>query len=105
MASAVRIKKFKAKKPSLSEQSLAAAVGRIVIKNMSAGGISRVLGSKGMTGLLGKVHTPAGRRKAMDALAKIKTPLYSAGRDARTGEFQIEQGRIKAGEFVRSRQK
>jgi hypothetical protein len=105
MASALRIKKFKSRKPSPSEQSLATAVGRIVMKSMSAGGISRVLGSKRMSGLLGKVHTPAGRRKAMEALAKIKTPLYSAGRNQRTGEFQIERGRIKAGEFVRSRQK
>lgn len=106
MASALRIKKFKARKPSPVDASLATIVGQIVMRTMSPHGVSRVLASKQLRHadvLLGKVHTPSGRKLAMTALSKVKSPLYSVRRNARTGQLVIEKGRIKSGEFVRSR--
>lgn len=106
MASALRINKFKAKKLSRPITSLATTVGQIVMRTMSPHGVSRVLSSQqlsGTNGLLGRIHTPNGRKKALAALARVKSPLYSVSRDAQTGQYQIVKGRIKAGEFVRSR--
>lgn len=106
MASALGIKKFKAKKLSGPDTALATSVGQVVMRTMSSHGLSRVLNSKqlsGSNGLLGRVHTPNGRKKALAALARVKSPLYSVSRDARTGKYLIVKGRIKSGEFVRSR--
>jgi hypothetical protein len=106
MASALRIETFKSKKLSRPSTSLATTIGQIVMRTMSPHGVSRVLSSKqlsGANGLLGRIHTPNGRKKALAALAKVKSPLYSVSRDAQTGQYLIVKGRIKAGEFVRSR--